>query len=393
MHIDINSCFATIEQQSNPLLRNKPVVVAASANDYGCILAASVDAKKYGIKTGMRIKEAKLILPSLIALTPNPDKYRSVHHALKNLLSIYTPDLTPKSIDEFSLNFSSVIRDEHPGSIIKIAQEIKQKIKTDIGEYITVSIGIGANRFLAKTGAGLHKPDGLDIITTQNIQAIFNTLELTDICGISVGNAIRLHQVGINTAQQFLNAPLYELKRAFRSIAATYWFMRLRGWEIDDFSSRRKSFSHSYVLPQKITVEQSIPILIKLVHQLTERLRQQGYQAQNVYLSVINPDHRHWHQAKQLSHPLVNANDFIHAFLRLSRHIPFPVIKKITVACTDLKPIDHLQFDLFEINQKNYQITQAMDQINARFGDCTLFPAAMVGSQSAVPDAIGFGRL
>jgi nucleotidyltransferase/DNA polymerase involved in DNA repair len=92
----------------------------------------------------------------------------------------------------------------------------------------------------------------------------------------SLGNAARLNQVGISTAQQFLNASLYELKRAFRSIAAAYWFMRLRGWEIDDFSRQRKSFSHSYVLPQKITVEQSAPILIKLVHQLTERLRQQG---------------------------------------------------------------------------------------------------------------------
>lgn len=388
MYVDINSCFATIEQQANPLLRHKPVVVAASVNNYGCILASSTDAKKLGIKTGMRVKEAKLIFPQLIVLPPNPNKYRSVHRALKQLLSTYTPDLTPRSIDEFSLDFSAT-----KGSLIDIAKDIKRRIKQEIGDYITVSIGIGPNRFLAKTAAGLHKPDGLDVITQQNIQTIFAGLSLTDICGISFGNSARLRQVGIHTASDFLNAGLPQLKSAFRSVAATYWYMRLRGIEIDDFSSTRKSFSHSYVLPQKTSVDQAIPVIIKLVHQLSERLRQQGYQAQSLYLGVIDSDHQHWHQTRQLSHPLVNANDFIHAFLRLVRHIPFPLIKKINVAVGDLKPTEYLQFDLFDNLQKNYQLTQALDEVNARFGDCTLFPASMIHTESAVPDAIAFGRI
>ena len=122
MHIDINSCFATIEQQANPLLRYRPVVVAAATGDYGCILASSTEAKKLSIKTGMRVGEAKKIFGSVIVLPTDPDKYRFIHHRLKQLLSTYTPDITPKSIDEFCLDFSNypyglrvIARNDKPG--------------------------------------------------------------------------------------------------------------------------------------------------------------------------------------------------------------------------------------------------------------------------------------
>lgn len=391
MYIDINSCFATIEQQANPMLRYRPVVVAAATGDYGCILASSTEAKKLGIKTGMRVGEAKQVFRSVVVLPPDPDKYRFIHHQLKQLLSTYTPNITPKSIDEFCLDFSSI---KHHSDLISTAKEIKQRIKQDIGDYITVSIGIAPNRFLAKTAAGLHKPDGLDVITDQNIQSVFASLQLTDLCGISIGNASRLHQAGIHTATAFLNAPPFKLKAAFRSIAATYWYLRLRGLEIDDFSSTRKSFSHSYVLPHPALVpESTTPILVKLVHQLALNLRQHQYQAQSLFVSFINDQHQSWYQVKNLSHPIITASDFTQCFLRLSRSVPFAKAKKIIVACSRLQPAKLLQLDLFNQTTRDYQLTQAMDQINLRFGDCTLIPAQMLGTDSAVPDAIAFGKV
>ena len=108
MHIDLNSCFATIEQQANPLLRNRPIAVAAYITGNGCILAPSIEAKKLGIKVGMRVREAKLLCPSLQILAPDPWKYRNIHTRLRDLISTYTADFTPKSIDEFVLNFTSL---------------------------------------------------------------------------------------------------------------------------------------------------------------------------------------------------------------------------------------------------------------------------------------------
>src|SRR5664279_4177041 len=104
MHIDLNSCFATIEQQANPFLRGKPIAVAAFATDKACILAASVEAKRLGIKTGMGVADGKLIYPKLVVLTPDPWKYRNIHLKLRSLISNYTNDFAPKSIDEFVLN-------------------------------------------------------------------------------------------------------------------------------------------------------------------------------------------------------------------------------------------------------------------------------------------------
>ena len=104
MHIDLNSCFATIEQQANPFLRGKPVAIAAFTTDKGCILAASIEAKRLGIKTGMRVMDGKAIYQKLIVLPPDPWKYRNVHLKLRKLVSDYTNDFAPKSIDEFVLN-------------------------------------------------------------------------------------------------------------------------------------------------------------------------------------------------------------------------------------------------------------------------------------------------
>src|SRR5258708_7305853 len=104
LHIDLNSCFATIEQQANSFLRGKPVAVAAYVSPSGCIVAPSVEAKKFGVKTGMRVKDGKILCPNLIVLPPDPNKYRAVHILLKQLMESYTDKVTPKSIDEFILD-------------------------------------------------------------------------------------------------------------------------------------------------------------------------------------------------------------------------------------------------------------------------------------------------
>ena len=156
MLLDINSCFATIEQQANPLLRGKEVVVAAYENNGGCILAASREAKKLGIKTGWRVGEAQDVCPNLIVLTPDVEKYRFINKALKKILLKFSPEVQAKSIDEFAIDFEGI-----EGDLKDIGLKIKAKIKEVLGEWITVSIGIGPNIFLAKVASNLKKPDGL----------------------------------------------------------------------------------------------------------------------------------------------------------------------------------------------------------------------------------------
>lgn len=157
MHIDLNSCFATVEQQANPLIRNKPVAVAAGVADACCVISPSYEAKKMGIKVGFRVRDAKALCPNIIILPPDPPKYRAVHLLFSKIFKSYSPNVVPKSIDEAIIDFSGTKYPEI--GLEKVGIEIKQRMKYEIGDYITCNIGIGTNRFLAKTAASLNKPE------------------------------------------------------------------------------------------------------------------------------------------------------------------------------------------------------------------------------------------
>src|SRR5437016_13635840 len=145
MHVDLNSAFCTIEQQANPLLRGKPMVVAAYNSPNGCVVSPSMEAKRFGIKTGMTVRDARLLYPPVIVKTPDPPKYRSVHMQFASIFRDYSPSVTPKSIDEAVIDFSETFR-LYRKSLSEIAQEIKRRMRSEIGEWISCSIGIGTNR-------------------------------------------------------------------------------------------------------------------------------------------------------------------------------------------------------------------------------------------------------
>lgn len=384
MHLDLNSCFASVEQQANPLLRGRPIAVAAYTAPSGCILAPSVEAKKFGVKTGMRVREGKLLCPNLIVLPSDPDKYREVHLRFRKLLSDYSDEVVPKSVDEFVM--------EVEGGAMEIAREIKRRIKEEIGEWLRVSIGIGPNRFLAKTAAGLHKPDGLDTIDESNYQSVYENLKLTDLCGINVHNAARLNRVGIFTVPQFVAASVQILRSAFGSVAGYYWYARLRGWEIDDIIFGRKSFGNSYALPKPlVTDEELAPILSKLVEKATFRMRKAGYSASGVHLAIVYRDGGFWRRGMTVPEIFAGSDIYSHVLLLLGRCPYRKPVRNLAVSCFNLEEQKTTQLTLFEDVLKKKKLVNAIDKINERWGDFVITPALMLGTSSAVPDRISFG--
>ncbi len=219
MHLDLNSCFATIEQQANPLLRGRPIAVAAYVTPGGCILAPSIEAKKLGIKTGMRVGEGKETYQKLIVLPPDPNKYRFVNRKLLALLQEYSSEVHVRSIDEMVIDFTST-----PGvEVRQIALEIKKRIKAEIGEWLKASIGIAPNRFWAKLASSLKKPDGLIEVGFNNIKDILSNIKLSDIHGIKQRNIIRLNRENIYSPIQFYYASVPTLRRAFGGITGYYF--------------------------------------------------------------------------------------------------------------------------------------------------------------------------
>lgn len=386
IHLDINSCFATLEQQANPLLRDKPVVVGAYTTNSGCILAASVTAKKLGIKTGMRIKEAKMIYPKLICLEPDPPKYRHVHKRILKILKDYSLHVYPKSIDEFVFQ---ILENYDPYMISKV---IKERIKNEVGEYITVSIGISTNRYLAKVASNLKKPDGLSIINSDNYKEIFSRLKLTDLTGIKRGNSVRLNLVKIKSVLDFSSSSLEKLKIAFGGIGGLYWYLRLRGYEIDNFKSTKKMYGNSFAPPPN-RANDTYKILSKLTQKTAFRLRSAGLVASGVHLFLQNRNGLSWHMGKKLKRSIFDSNDL---YLEIKKLLEISPIKdnlrNIAISTFNLKSKNNIQLEIFsDIDRKN-KLNDFIDRINLKYGEYTIYPARMVNTSDIVKDRIAFGQ-
>lgn len=393
MHIDLNSCFATIEQQANPLLRGKPIVVVAYETPNGCVLAPSIEAKKLGIKTGMRVKEAKILYPGVIVRPSDPEKYRDVHLKFKKIFIDYSDIVVPKSIDEAIIDFRGMERLNL--DLISIACEIKQRMRKEIGEWIICSIGISTNRFLAKLAASLHKPDGLDVITINNIKDIYNAVSLLDLNGINVRFQARLNAYGIFTPMDFLNADCQTLERkVFKSICGRQWYERIRGYEVDDVEFRTKSIGQQYALKEWTSDPKKIcPMIMKLCEKMGRRLRRKSFIACGIHVGVLYKDGTYWHRARLINGQMYTTMELYHNALLIYNQQPeTKVITNISVSCYDLKPSTSSQMTFFDADiDKTRKTSDAMDEINDRWGEFVITPALMMGMGKTIIDRIAFG--
>jgi DNA polymerase IV len=148
LHIDMNSYFASVEQQANPFLRGRPVGVCSYLSPGGCIIASSMEAKAKGIKTGCRVSDARMLDPDVVLLENEPSKYRSATDKIFGILKEYTDTFEPYSIDEAFLDLTGWVRDFPAAE--SLGRDIQCRIKAEIGEWLNSSVGIGWTRFLAK---------------------------------------------------------------------------------------------------------------------------------------------------------------------------------------------------------------------------------------------------
>lgn len=386
MHIDLNSCFASVEQQANHLLRGKPVAVAAYAKDYGCILAPSVEAKLYGIKTGMSVREGRSLCPFLVVREADPPKYRQVHTQFKELLSEYSSHLISKSIDEFCLTLPQEVK------LARLSKEIKTRVKQEIGDWLRVSIGVSTNQILAKLASGLHKPDGFDILDSGNYREVYEGVTLQDFCGINRRNEARLHRVGIFTATQFSHASIQSLKQAFESVLGRYWYTRLRGYEVDDIEFSRRSYGNSYVLPSPMQIEQWRPILAKLIAKSARRLRAGGAQATGIGLALNYGDKTFWHTTHQGGSVIFDDVSLLTSALALyERGAPKKPVKKVAVTCFGLTQ-DSGQLSCLVDTRKQQSLVKSLDTLNDKWGEYSVTYGSFLGSAGHVKDAIAFGK-
>lgn len=393
MHIDLNSCFATVEQQARPMLRDKPVAIVNRRTEHTMIVTASYEAKAKGVGLGMSVKEAKRLVPDLVALESDPPKYRYVYHKMMDIMRSYSAHITMKSIDEGVIDFHQTSEQIRGRPLEDIGMEIKQRLKDEIGSAMRCNVGIATNRFLAKTAAGLHKPDGLDIITHENLRQTLEGMELRDLTGIAKHNEARLNSVGIFTPLEFLDTDAEVLRKiVFKSINGDQWHQRLRGWEVDDRPHPLKTAGRQYVLESNTLSRAEI---LKRLHHLCEsvgaKVRSKGKVARGVFVYAKSYDRRYWHARRMASAPFFSDQAIYAQASQLFEQAP-ERIKEIGVTCYELSDDNDTQLSLFgdQLAQEKL-IIAAIDEINERYGDRSIHSADTLDTNDFVKQKIPFG--
>jgi len=392
MHIDLNSCFATVEQQARPMLRGRPVAIVNRRTEHTMIITASYEAKAMGVKLGMRLRDAKKICPELVGLESDPVKYKYVYHKMMAIMSEYSPHVRMKSIDEGVIDFSQSTEAVQSRGLVEIGYEIKRRLKEEIGCWMHCNVGISTNRFLAKMAASLHKPDGLDVLTSHNIREVFSELKLQDLTGIAGANERRLNAVGIYTPLAMLDASAEILHVGFKSICGEQWHQRLRGWEVDDVDYDLKSCGRQYVLDSpRLSVSEKTARLHSLVEGVGVKLRHNNKSARGLKIYARRYSGGGWKVHALTPLPFFSDAAIWNIAKKLFVGAPED-ISMLSVTCYHLHDNATDQLSLFgdELARERH-VSWAVDDINARWGERTIHSGDTVGMKGIVKQKIPFG--
>lgn len=404
MYVDMNSFFASCEQQLNPALRYKPIGVCTHESPYACVIAPSIEAKKYGVKTGMRLNDCRKLCPDIIPVAANPVSYRKFHIAIMEVLQRYCPDVMAKSIDEAALNLTDyrlVYAD-----ITALAKKIKKEIAIATetlsgqkGQVISCSIGIAPNTFLAKLGTEIQKPDGLIQITPENIDSYLEKMKLTDLPGIAHNNARKLESVGIATPLLLRHTSESILRRVFGGIVGYYWYARLHFMEVDYYSHDYRAMSAARTLSsqQRASAEMIDGILISLCNKLEQRLVKQKVFCRQGSFFVRYMDGSGWEARLRFPEPLQDAMELrSYIFIKINKN-NFTVlnnkIRNMGVVVMDFLYNENIQYNLFENRQKKDKLRAVVYNIKDTYGKYAIRKGAELGVKTNIKDAIGFGSV
>ena len=409
LFVDMNSFFASVEQNDNPALRGKPVGVVPVMTDYTGFIAASIEAKQMGAGAGMSVREARQRFPSLHIIKARPARYIAVHHAILAAADKHAPKEKVYSIDEWSVRLAPAERP--PAAAADLAVRIKRQIAVDVGESLKCSAGLAPTRLLAKIACDLQKPDGLTTLPIADLPGRLEHLDLHDLPGISLNMEKRLHQAGVTTIPQLWQQTRQDARRVWGSVMGEHWWCGFHGIDVPEVPTRRSMMGHSNVLEPRFRDEDGAHgILVRLLCKLAMRLRFHGYYAHRLCSWVRHECGRTW--VDEIALPCVQDTPSVmtqfekiwrrrQAMLRhLRRVTAVGPPKKVAVDVLGLVEAADVPRPLFDELDRPLRLSRVMDTINGKFHDAerrpghAIYPATMHGCHDyAMDDKIAFGRL
>jgi len=378
IHIDMDAFFASVEQRDNPSLRDKPIGVIGS-NTRTVLVTSSYEARKYGVKTGMNVPEAKALCPEITLVTANHEKYTRLCSDIVKMLDKFSPLVEVFSIDEFFLDSTGLYKIF--GQPLEMAKKIKRKIKETTG--LTASIGIAPNKLLAKLASDISKPDGLKEIKPNGVQDILRDLPVDKICGIGRKTKETLNRMGIQTCGELARANKDLLEKRFGAIGERLYNMS-RG--LDDspvitFGSetREKSMGHSMTLPFDIKRKgELLKHLLKLSDMVGIRLRRQGMVGNTISITIRYKDFKTFSKQKKIEIATNNTKTIFGVISILLNKLKLgQPVRLVGVSVHNLKESFPV-LSLFREDERGGKLDRAKDAINDIFGSDTIQFASII---------------
>lgn len=385
LHADMNAFFASVEQQSNPALRDKPIAVVGG-HGRTVITTSSYEARAKGVKTGMAVWEGKRVCPDLIVVVGNNPLYQHVSSEIVAIFRDYTPEVEVFSIDEAWLDVTHSI--SLFGSVERIAYLIKSRIKAKFG--ITCSIGVAPNKLLAKLASDMVKPDGLTYIHQDDVSRILEHMPVGELCGIGKKTAYQLKVMNINTCGELSRCDEARLTRKFGIVGKR---LKEMGQGIDNSlvvqygqEDDVKSIGHSSTLERDIDDPVEIRrFLLQLSEMVGSRARKYGVSGKTVHLYVRYADFfSSWGKQTTLKNYVNLSDEIYRAALGILNTVDLEQpVRLLGISLSNLKH-EAEQLPLFDEDRKKLEATKAMDAVNARFGTMVVtFGSLLPGKEKA----------
>lgn len=398
----MNSYFASVEQQDHPEWRGLPLGVCEHLG--GIVIAASIQAKKWGIKTGTAVWEAKKLYPKVILTKASPERYRHYHSLLVKIVSEYTDKLERYSIDEVFLDLTRVCNIRHPqrvepfGEAARIAKAIKLQMRQLMGEHLTCSIGIAENKLVAKIASDLQKPDGLTIIRPADKRKLYGFLKLRDVPGIGHRMEKRLYALGISSLAGLRDYPKTRLVALFGLPGYhLYNLGQLEGSWFPEVKEdlEAKSIGHMYTLPKEFRQPKFLePVLYKLSEMVALRLRKKWLAGRVLSAYIHTVDDRWLGKSAKFSFRVWEGREIFFQSREIFKGLGIgqAAAKLIGISIAGLGPALS-QPDLFGVGARQAKVAKALDKINGKYGNFTVCRAPVMKANKVFQDSVGFGRI
>ena len=382
LYVDLNSYFASVEQQLDPSLRGRPVAVVPVMADTTCAIAASYEAKKFGVTTGTIIADAKVKCPGLILVHAKHTVYVEMHHRIIDAVERVIHVKRVASIDEMVCDLTGSARDRDRA--LAIARDVKDSIYLHVGSEMRCSIGIAPNDYLAKTASDMQKPDGCVVLDEEDLPQRLYALQLRDLCGIGRNMYARLWKHGIYTVEMLCTATQRQLRDVWGGVEGERMYARLRGEDVPLPPTQKSTVGHSHVLePAFRSREGASSVLHRLVQKAAMRLRSYELVSGRVDVRIRFRCGTCWKAGMKLS----STQDIVQFTQALSRI-------NVSVSLNDVAPRAQIPQPLLDdVGPVRESLNASIDAINHKYGKNTLYVGTAWNALNSAPMRIAFTHI